>query len=850
MRIKHLLYLISVNISLYAQFTEDFSDGNFSSTPTWSGDESKFTIVGEELRSNSTKASDIFYLSTPSALAPGDLEWRFRVNMQFSTSGANYTDVYLMADTASLTQVTNGYFVRIGNTKDEISLYKIVGGTTTQLTDGTDSKTHNKNITVRVTKGAFGTWAVYADYTGGNDYATEGTAIDNDITTSDYFGFYVKQSTPKFHLKHFYDDIYVGPLEVDTQKPSITHTEALDANTIRITASEPISIAGTSFDLNNGYGNPDNALANGNQVTLTYYTSLTNNTYELTINALGDLAGNRLDTTVQLSYFVLPKPNTGDILITEIFADPTPSIGLPDAEFLEIYNTTNQTLDLTGCTISDGGSSASLPTLQLAANSYAVLVKDGTQDLFASYPNVIAVPSFPSLNNTGDALELKNENDILLDAVAYTDDFYRDVIKKAGGYSLERIDFESSCPTEVNWIASNDANSGTPSRENSVLGQNPDNTAPQLLSAVITSDNTVELQLSEKPTGVSDLTSVNYSLLPNNEQPTTVILDNATNTITLTFASILAENSIYELEISQLGDCIGNTITALAIQIIRTSPLAANDVIINEILFNPKENGVDFIELYSISKKYIALDFLFFQYVKSDGKRANNKVLVNRIIGPEEYVALTADSNQLKIDYPNATNLLEVENLPPMNNDEGAFAVFNALGMTLDSVAYTEDQHFALLSDVNGVSLERIDPFTSSTTLSNWHSASSMAGYATPGYQNSQYKAIPSASNTLNLASKTVSPDGDGYEDVLTVVYDFSTNGHILNGYVYDLSGRLIDHAFNNLSLSTSSTINWDGMLENGTKIPVGNYILLLETFDLEGNITRKKFAFSILGLF
>ena len=69
--------------------------------------------------------------------------------MKFSTSGANYTDVYLMADTPDLSAVENGYFVRIGNTKDEVSLYKIVSGIETQLTDGTDSKTHNKNINIK-----------------------------------------------------------------------------------------------------------------------------------------------------------------------------------------------------------------------------------------------------------------------------------------------------------------------------------------------------------------------------------------------------------------------------------------------------------------------------------------------------------------------------------------------------------------------------------------------------------------------------------------------------------------------------------------------------------------------------
>ncbi|MFT6176988.1 MAG: hypothetical protein ACJAUF_000901, partial [Bacteroidia bacterium] len=214
MRASFLLILTCFTLAGFSQFTDDFTDGDFTTNPTWSGDVSKFIIDNEELRSNSNTVSDNFYLSTPSTLAQGDIEWQFRVNMQFSTSGANYTDVFLMADNADLSAVSNGYFVRIGNTDDEVSLYKIVAGTETQLTDGTDDKTHNKNINLKVTKGAFGTWAIHADYTGGSNYQIEGSVTDNDITSSTHFGFLIKQSVASFHLNHFYDDIYVGPLLV------------------------------------------------------------------------------------------------------------------------------------------------------------------------------------------------------------------------------------------------------------------------------------------------------------------------------------------------------------------------------------------------------------------------------------------------------------------------------------------------------------------------------------------------------------------------------------------------------------------------------------------------------------
>jgi hypothetical protein len=75
MRAPFLLILTCFTLAGFSQLTDDFTDGDFTTNPTWSGDVSKFTIDNEELRSNSNTVSDNFYLSTPSTLAQGDIEW-------------------------------------------------------------------------------------------------------------------------------------------------------------------------------------------------------------------------------------------------------------------------------------------------------------------------------------------------------------------------------------------------------------------------------------------------------------------------------------------------------------------------------------------------------------------------------------------------------------------------------------------------------------------------------------------------------------------------------------------------------------------------------------------------------
>lgn len=62
------------------QFTDDFTDGDFTNNPTWSGDVALFTASGNELNSQSPVANT-YYLSTPSTLA-SNAQWDFFFNMR------------------------------------------------------------------------------------------------------------------------------------------------------------------------------------------------------------------------------------------------------------------------------------------------------------------------------------------------------------------------------------------------------------------------------------------------------------------------------------------------------------------------------------------------------------------------------------------------------------------------------------------------------------------------------------------------------------------------------------------------------------------------------------------------
>lgn len=101
------------------------------------------------------------------------------------------------------------------------------------------------------------------------------------------------------------------------------------------------------------------------------------------------------------------------------------------------------------------------------------------------------------------------------------------------------------------------------------------------------------------------------------------------------------------------------------------------------------------------------------------------------------------------------------------------------------------------------------------------------------------------------LRSNSLIPsDGDGYEDFLILKYQMDKLGYVLNGYIYTLSGFQVHHPFNNLLISREGNLKWNGTDSNGIKLPVGNYILLIEAFNETGEIIKKKIAFGITGIF
>ena len=186
--------------------------------------------------------------------------------------------------------------------------------------------------------------------------------------------------------------------------------------------------------------------------------------------------------------------------------------------------------------------------------------------------------------------------------------------------------------------------------------------------------------------------------------------------------------------------------------------------------------------------------------------------------------------------------------MPVFNDDEGT-AILLIDGKPIDQLSYTENMHFALLKNVEGISLERSKLNRPANDGGNLRSATMASGGATPGYKNSQYSDEEISQNDFNLVSKTFSPDNDGFEDLLEISYK-SSSGEIASINIFNDQGALVRKLYKNFTLNSEGTLIWDGLNDHNQMSPLGIYLLHVEIFNLEGQIKRFRRSFALVSKF
>lgn len=853
LNIKWLFLLVAMLsfFSTSAQFSDNFTDGDFTNNPTWSGSNSLFTITSGELNSQSPTAAN-YYLSTPSTIA-SNVEFIFELNLKFATSGSNYVDVYLMSDVADLLNPSNGYFVRIGSTQDDIKLYKITGGTETLLIDGADASVNsstNNPFRIKVTRDASNLWTLLYDDGILGSYLNAGSIVDAQHTSSAFFGVKIIQSSAASVINnHFFDNFYVGTIGADVTPPAIDSVVVVNTNNIDVYFNETVELSSSqtigNYSVNNGIGNPISAtrdLTDSSMVHLSFATSFTNGLLNtLTVNNVEDISSNpTANTTKTFTYLVIVVPNYRDIVINEIFADPTPQVGLPTVEFVELYNPSSSAYNLLGWKFINTTTVKTLPNFVLAPNGYVILCNSTDTALFTPYGNVIGISSFTALTNGGDSLTLMDNNNVLLDAVAYDISWYQDAVKSDGGWTLELINPTNNCGGSLNWTSSISLDGGTPGTQNSVYSIAPDITAPQISSVVVNSLSQLTVNFNE----TMDSTSLANAAITINNGISVVsrVVLNKPNKVVLNVTPNLDSTTVYTVQLLTPTDCSGNNLSPNATTFgIGASP-APFDLVINEIFADPDPTvGLplfEYIELFNKSNKIIDLSGLKVADPLSTSGFLSGKLL------PNEYIIVCSSTNVGQ--FTPYGKVVGPTSFPSLNNSSDTLKLIKASGEIIHQVNYSDTWYQDAAKKDGGWSLEMIDPNNPCGEENNWRASTKWFG-GTPGTQNTIF-----GSNPDNVAPQLISAFALNDSTVQitfnenTFLGTLSINNGITINTIQQLTGKTyLITLVNKLAFQTTYTITASSITDCIGNLDNSNFNFSLPEQGLAGDVVINEVLFN-----
>ena len=785
----------------------------------------------------------------------GTTNWSFKIKYGYNPSLSNNWSVWLMSESSPYTLIDypddqRGFMlgVNLTGSDDTLRLWRVEGGTKSMIVNS--GINWEKNVGTKSVASIFierdinGVWSLAVDTAGGIvNSRGEGGEISKDgwlIVEYNY--------TKTGDMLLWIDDITVdGLFYADTIPPEIVKVTPIGKNSLVIRFSEPIdkeNLLETSFGISDNENLVESIIfLTPETVELSFTKNFINKTVNtLSVGNLKDVAGNQA-AAIQFG-FIPVWAETADVIITEIMADPSPPVSLPESEYIELYNTSEYDLDLKGWSLYVNKNSVTIPDMVLKSGKFALLCHINDMAKFSLLGEVIGLNSFPSVPNDEGTIILKDEKGNLIHGFTYSSEQYGSNLKVSGGWSLEMIDICYPFYAE-NWEASISATGGTPGSANSVSNDNPDITFTGLINVFPIDDRRILINFSEP---VIDIGLSGY--IECNDL--TLIALEPADSLLRSYVAVAQQKmetgKIYTLQLSNmLTDFAGNATVrseftfGIPIKVIR------NDMVFNELLFNPYNDEPDFLEFFNLSDH--PLDVSRLKLASIDTEDGDTSTVVSLYpsqmsLMPGSYFVVTTNPAKVINRYPESepNYIFKVLSLPSMPDKEGHLLLLSDNLELIDEVIYTDKMHFSLLAETEGISLEKIRPELHSYESASWHSAAESSGFGTPGKINSVYfRGAGNQKETVIFSSHRITPDNDGFEDLLEISFSLPTVDNVVSISIYSETGRFVQSLANNVTMEEGATLYWDGTMANGQIATNGIYIIYIEILSGNGHRAEVK---------
>jgi hypothetical protein len=311
------------------------------------------------------------------------------------------------------------------------------------------------------------------------------------------------------------------------------------------------------------------------------------------------------------------------------------------------------------------------------------------------------------------------------------------------------------------------------------------------------------------------------------------------NRLIIELESEISSGDSFTLTIDGVSDCIGNSADILELELSNIRKAEPGELLLSEVLFNPKSGGSDFVEIVNISDQKLSLRELGFSRKNTIGEIEEPDLIGNNIIiEPGQYLCFTEDKQAQVINYPKAleSNIIEIASLSSYTNETGEVLLIDSDYKIFDSFEYHEHMHHVSIDDPDGVSLERVIQ-NNSAVNTFWQSASASENYATPGYG-----AVPANVDDrfrLVLSPEVFTPDNDGIDEGTTISIN-AQDGGVLDISIFDINGVLVKTISKNQYTNRFFTAQWDGSDATGENLSMGYYIVVAQ-YITDGDVLSQR---------
>ena len=361
-----------------------------------------------------------------------------------------------------------------------------------------------------------------------------------------------------------------------------------------------------------------------------------------------------------------------------------------------------------------------------------------------------------------------------------------------------------------------------------------DTVPPEWTTFTLEQPNMLRLGFSE----AMDFSHASYNVDQGMGSPASIEVASDKLSVALSFDTDFEQGKLYTLQTTGLTDVAGNPLTLTTRTTGITQLPGITDLVINEVMFNPPDSSVEYLEICNRSDKLLDVSGLIFTTRKADSTlNTGNAIPSGTDMLPGGYLALTSDAEKVRNyhECPEGSNILTT-GWTNLNNENGTIVLTNPAKDTVyDELTYTSKWHHPLVKNQKGVALERINPELPTQNKDSWHSAASEVHYGTPGYKNSQYRDPDSkvvADKFVWTDPESFSPDNDGVDDVCFIHYKTDANGYVANVLILNAVGVKVLQLASNILLSTEGFMTWDGKTDKGKNANVGIYVLYFEMFN------------------